>query len=246
MKIIIVEQQVESLLHEMLNNLFKGYKMRFEDDVRNFYVGDKLLMTVKPTMAIIDKSILKRIEEVFFFQTVKDMKDEIRSWINNNFGIRKTAEKLLGVQFQNLNGEIDLPKEKKKPVRDKSLPKEKKSEEQIKREREGYSKFLKHRKEFEKNLKEQNADWESDNLYSEEDEEGINKIMSRLSLPYVKKYSVKWDKIQGMYKVNLYYDVDDSIDLDQGNHVEKNENKVKTISKFLGLPQFTFAVRSMF
>ena len=97
-----------------------------------------------------------------------------------------------------------------------------------------------------KSIREQNADWEEDGLYSEDDEKNIKKIMSHLKLPYVQEYVVYWDKVQGMYKVNLYYDAEDSIHLDQGNHIEKNENKVKTISKFLDLPKFTFAVRSMF
>jgi len=155
MKIIINEQQSGSLLQEMLDDIFNGYEMKFEGEGRNVYVDGQLLMTINPTSAIIDKSILNKINDIFFFQTSKDMKDEIRNWININFGIKKTAEKLLGIKFQNFTGEEEPPqKEKKKPQREKKPPKEKKSEEQIRREREGYSNFLKYKKEFENKLKE--------------------------------------------------------------------------------------------
>jgi len=151
MKIIISESQSDSILHNMLDEIFDGYIMKFEKDSRNFYVGDKLLMILSPTTATLDKTILKKLTENLFFESMKDLRDGVRDWINDNFGVRKTAEKFMGVNFSNLIGTDEPPKERKKPVREKLPPKEKKSPEQIKKERQGYSKFLKYQKEFDKN-----------------------------------------------------------------------------------------------
>jgi len=153
MKIIISEQQGDSILHNMLDEFFLGHVMKFEKDKRNFYVDGTLLMSLSPTTVTIDKSLLKKIEDQLFFDSINDLKEGVRSWINKNFGMRKTAERFMGVKFSNLKGETEVPKERKIPVREKLPPKEKKSEEQIQREREGYSNFLKHRKEFEKSKK---------------------------------------------------------------------------------------------
>jgi hypothetical protein len=151
MKIIISESQSDSILHNMLDEIFDGHIMKFEKDSRNFYVGDKLLMILSPTTATLDKTILKKLTENLFFESMKDLRDGVRDWINDNFGVRKTAEKFMGVNFFNLIGADEPPKERKKPVREKLPPKEKKSPEQIKKERQGYSKFLKYQKEFDKN-----------------------------------------------------------------------------------------------
>jgi len=152
MKIIVTESQSHPLLYNILEDIFKGYKQKYEGNVRNIYVDGNLLMVIGTTSATLDKSILNQISSVLFFENIQDIKDPIKEWIRNNFGVSNRGEINYGIKFQNLLGVPEPPKERKKPVRDKLLPEPKKSEEQIKREREGYSNFLKYKKDWEKKL----------------------------------------------------------------------------------------------
>ncbi len=51
MKIIITEQQVNELLTSMLEEMFDGYEIKYEGDLRNIYVnGDIRPVTIKLTL----------------------------------------------------------------------------------------------------------------------------------------------------------------------------------------------------
>ena len=61
MKIIISEQQSNFLLHDLLDELFKGYREEYvATGEKLIYVGDKLMMIWQPTKAILSKDIMER------------------------------------------------------------------------------------------------------------------------------------------------------------------------------------------
>jgi hypothetical protein len=76
---------------------------------------------------------------------------------------------------------------------------------------------------------------------SEETNTKIEKLLRKLKLPHVVKTDVSWNDDQGMYKVKLYYNENEPQVYD---FIEKNESKVRGISKILELPRFSFAVSS--
>jgi hypothetical protein len=91
-------------------------------------------------------------------------------------------------------------------------------------------------------------------IFSNEDKEKINeihnsaetntkieKLLRKLKLPHVVKTDVSWNDDQGMYKVKLYYSENEPRAYD---FIDKNESKVRSISKILQLPPFSFAVLS--
>ena len=43
MKIIITEQQANEIVTSTLNDMFQGYEIKFEGDLRNIYVGENLM-----------------------------------------------------------------------------------------------------------------------------------------------------------------------------------------------------------
>jgi len=168
MKIIITEQQHSTLLSSLLDDMFKNYKLKYEGDLRNVYVDGNLLMQIGSTTANIDKTILNKTKEVLFYDSMKDFKDEVRNWVVSNFGVKKGMETLYGIQFKNLIGLPEPPKERKRVVKDKKTETPKKSEEQKKREREGYKDWVKYMKDMESKA------WE-------EKQERIRKIASKIN-----------------------------------------------------------------
>jgi hypothetical protein len=53
MKIIITEQQANELLSSMLEDMFNGYEIKFEGDLRNIYVNGKLMAQLGPTSGVV-------------------------------------------------------------------------------------------------------------------------------------------------------------------------------------------------
>ena len=115
MKIIITEQQANELLTSMLEDMFKGYEVKFEEDYRNVYVNGKLMAQLGPTTGIVSLDAYNELKDNLFFSSDKDLKKEVSNWIADKFGGKGGVYKY-GVYFKKLHGqERDLPKKTKKP-----------------------------------------------------------------------------------------------------------------------------------
>jgi hypothetical protein len=113
MKIIITEQQLDSVLESMLDDAFKGYEVVFKDNGRNIYVNGKLLAILEPTKGIISADIYHDLKNNIFYDSDKDLKLAISNWVDNTFGVKKGAFKY-GISFKKLHGdEKDIPKKQK-------------------------------------------------------------------------------------------------------------------------------------
>jgi hypothetical protein len=115
MKIIITEQQSNELLTSMLEDMFKGYEIKFEGDFRDVYVDGKLMAKLGPTTGIVSLDAYNELKDNLFFSSDKDLKKEVSNWIADKFGGKGGVFKY-GVSFKKLHGqERDLPKKPKKP-----------------------------------------------------------------------------------------------------------------------------------
>jgi len=115
MKIIITEQQANELLTSMLEDMFKGYEIKFEGDFRDVYVDGKLMAKLGPTTGIVSLDAYSELKDNLFFSSDKDLKKEVSNWIADKFGGKGGVFKY-GVSFKKLHGqERDLPKKLKKP-----------------------------------------------------------------------------------------------------------------------------------
>jgi hypothetical protein len=115
MKIIITEQQVNELLTSMLEDMFKGYEIKFEGDYRNVYVDGKLMAKLGPTTGIVSLDTYNELKDNLFFSSDKDLKKEVSNWVADKFGGKGGVFKY-GVSFKKLHGqERDLPKKIRKP-----------------------------------------------------------------------------------------------------------------------------------
>jgi hypothetical protein len=115
MKIIITEQQVNELLTSMLEEMFDGYEIKYEGDLRNIYVNGKLMAQLGPTTGIVSLDTYNELKDNLFFSSDKDLKKEVSNWISDKFGGKGGVFKY-GVSFKKLHGqERDLPKKPKKP-----------------------------------------------------------------------------------------------------------------------------------
>lgn len=103
MKIVITEQQNESLLSTLLNELFQDYEVRFENEDRVVYLNDKPMILLGPTKAVIDNQVLEEVKKVLFYDSMKDFKEAIREWITNTFGIKQGGGHFYGITFKNLS-----------------------------------------------------------------------------------------------------------------------------------------------
>ena len=74
MKIIITEQQVNELLTSMLEDMFKGYEIKFEGDHRNVYVNGRLMAQLGPTTGIVSLDAYNELKDNLFFSSDKDLK----------------------------------------------------------------------------------------------------------------------------------------------------------------------------
>jgi len=115
MKIIITEQQANELLTSMLEDMFKGYEIKFEGDHRNVYVNGRLMAQLGPTTGIVSLDAYNELKDNLFFSSDKDLKQEVSNWVADKFGGKGGVFKY-GVSFKKLHGqERDLPKKPKKP-----------------------------------------------------------------------------------------------------------------------------------
>lgn len=118
MKIIISEEQSNFLLHNLLDDMFKGYKEIYAtSEEKLIYVGDKLMMIKMPTKAILSHEILEKVQNVLFYDTMKDFKDSVKSWVLNNFPVRTSAAPVYGISFKNFGDRVKITKRKKNKIK---------------------------------------------------------------------------------------------------------------------------------
>jgi len=115
MKIIITEQQANEILTSMLEEMFDGYEIKYEGDLRNVYVNGRLMAQLGPTTGIVSLDAYSELKDNLFFSSDKDLKKEVSNWVADKFGGKGGVFKY-GVSFKKLHGqERDLPKKPKKP-----------------------------------------------------------------------------------------------------------------------------------
>jgi hypothetical protein len=115
MKIIITEQQANELLTSMLEDMFNGYEIKYEGDLRNIYVNGKLMAQLGPSSGVVSLDAFNELKDNLFFNSDKDLREEVANWIRNKFKSKNNIGKY-GVSFKKLHGqERDLPKKPRKP-----------------------------------------------------------------------------------------------------------------------------------
>ena len=115
MKIIITEQQANELLSSMLEDMFNGYEIKFEGDLRNIYVNGKLMAQLGPSSGVISLDAFNELKDNLFFNSDKDLREDVANWVRNKFKSKNNIGKY-GISFKKLHGqEKDLPKKPKKP-----------------------------------------------------------------------------------------------------------------------------------
>jgi hypothetical protein len=115
MKIIITEEQANELVSSTLENMFKDYNIKYEGDLRNIYVGDKLMAQLGPSKGVVSLDAFNELKDNLFFSSDKDLRAEVADWIRDEFKSKGGIVKY-GVTFKKLHGqERDIPKAPKKP-----------------------------------------------------------------------------------------------------------------------------------
>jgi hypothetical protein len=115
MKIIIIEQQSNEIVSSTLEDMFNGYEIKFEGDLRNIYVNGKLMAQLGPSSGVISLDAFNELKDNLFFSSDKDLREEVANWIRNKFKSKNNIGKY-GVSFKKLHGqERDLPKKERKP-----------------------------------------------------------------------------------------------------------------------------------
>jgi hypothetical protein len=77
MKIIITEQQANELLTSMLEDMFKGYEIKFEGDFRDVYVDGKLMAQLSPSSGVVSLDAFNQLKDNLFFSSDKDLREEV-------------------------------------------------------------------------------------------------------------------------------------------------------------------------
>lgn len=115
MKVIITEQQANEIVSSTLENMFDGYEVKFEGDMRNIYVNGNLMAQLGPTKGIVSLDAFNELKDNLFFSSDKDLRDEVSNWVRDKFKSKNNIGKY-GVTFKKLHGgETDIPKAPKKP-----------------------------------------------------------------------------------------------------------------------------------
>ena len=115
MKIVITEQQANELLSSMLEDMFNGYEIKFEGDLRNIYVSGKLMAQLGPSSGVVSLDAFNELKDNLFFNSDKDLREDVANWVRNKFKSKNNIGKY-GVSFKKLHGqERDLPKKPRKP-----------------------------------------------------------------------------------------------------------------------------------
>jgi len=118
MKYIITESQSNFLLHDILDEMFEGYTIKFvETGEMLIYVGDKLMMVKEPGRAVLSKDILDKAQNTLFYDSMKDFKDSVRAWVVKNFHIKPGNETLYGISFKDFDGDVKIVKRRKNKVK---------------------------------------------------------------------------------------------------------------------------------
>ena len=117
-KYIITENQSNFLLHDILDEMFEGYTIKFvETGEMLIYVGDKLMMVKEPGRAVFSKDILDKVQNILFYDTMKDFKDSVREWLLKNFHVKSGNETLFGINFKNFDDDVKIVKHRKNKVK---------------------------------------------------------------------------------------------------------------------------------
>jgi hypothetical protein len=99
----------------MLEEMFDGYETKYEGDLRNIYVNGKLMAQLGPSTGIVSLDAFNELKDNLFFNTDKDLREEVANWIRNKFKSKNNIGKY-GISFKKLHGEErDLPKKPRKP-----------------------------------------------------------------------------------------------------------------------------------
>ena len=115
MKYIITEQQSTELVTSYLDDMFQGHKIRFEVELRNIDVGEKLMAQLGPTNGVVSLDAFNELKDNLFFSSDKDLREEVANWVRNEFKSKNNIGKY-GISFKKLHGqERDLPKKIRKP-----------------------------------------------------------------------------------------------------------------------------------
>lgn len=115
MKIIITEQQASEIVSSTLDDMFKGYEIKFEGDLRNIFVNGKLMAQLGPTNGVVSLDAFNELKDNLFFSSDRDLKEEVAKWVREKFKSKNNVLKY-GIVFKKLHGEErDLPKKIKKP-----------------------------------------------------------------------------------------------------------------------------------
>jgi hypothetical protein len=115
MRIVIREQQVNELVTSMLEDMFKGYEIKYEGDHRNIYVNGKLMGQLGPSSGVISLDAFNELKDNLFFSSDKDLREDVANWVRNKFGGKSGIAKY-GITFKKLHGEErDIPKKPRKP-----------------------------------------------------------------------------------------------------------------------------------
>ena len=96
---VIEEQESNEILSSMLEDMFKGYEIKFEGDLRNVYVDNKLMAQLGPSSGVVSLDAFNQLKDNLFFSSDKDLREEVSNWVR---------DKLHGQ-------ERDLPKKIRKP-----------------------------------------------------------------------------------------------------------------------------------
>ena len=112
----VIEEQVSNeILSSMLEDMFKGYEIKFEGDLRNVYVDNKLMAQLSPSSGVVSLDAFNQLKDNLFFSSDKDLREEVSNWVRNEFKSKNNIGKY-GISFKKLHGqERDLPKKIRKP-----------------------------------------------------------------------------------------------------------------------------------
>lgn len=103
MKFIISEQQSNFLLHQLLDEIFEGYTELWVKGEKLIFVGDKLVMIWGPTTAYFSKELIKQVQGVLFYDSMKDFKDSIRDWFLQHFPVSIKNPNMYGIKFKDFS-----------------------------------------------------------------------------------------------------------------------------------------------
>ena len=116
MKYVITEQQQGGILHSVLDDMFSDFEIKFEGDNRMVYSDGELLGIFEPTRCILTKKILDYVNNNLFYDSIGDIKSEIKKWVLKNFGVKKSAEQMYGINFKDFSGKPEVKKEEPEVV----------------------------------------------------------------------------------------------------------------------------------